>query len=89
MFESIDLHQQNLDDALPSLTEKLIQFKNSISHEDGLLLVSIINSSAEHLRSLNDTNSGQYNLMFDKPISAVASPAMKQYILNLPNILVA
>ena len=81
----IDFNQEQLEKALPSLADKLILLKKRLNSNDSDVIMSIINSASEHLLSLNSNESeSYYNLIYSKPISAVVTPYMKQYILDLP-----
>lgn len=76
----------SLEAALPTLTKKLKELGASLSPEEQAVFSSIINSAATHLKSISAVEATA-EIRYMKPISAVATPAVRKQILSLPRTL--
>ncbi|AHE31644.1 hypothetical protein [Burkholderia pseudomallei] len=72
-----------LEAALPTLTKKLKELNASLTPEEQAVFSSIVNSAAIHLESLKAIESTA-EVRFAKPISAVATTAVRRQIIALP-----
>ena len=100
MAQIFDLRMQNLleikmakspdsvalEAALPTLTKKLKQLTSDLTPEEQAVFSSIVNSAALQLRSVAALESDA-KIQYAKPISAVATVAVRKKILDLPKTL--
>ena len=81
-----ELDSAALEAALPTLTEKLAQMAMELSPSEREVLSSIVTSSALHLEKLQDINM-EAEYIYSKPISAAATPEVRNHLLALPETL--
>jgi hypothetical protein len=81
-----ELDSAALEAALPTLTEKLAQMAMELSPSEREVLSSIVTSSALHLEKLQDINM-EAEYIYSKPISAAATPEVRNHLLQLPETL--
>lgn len=81
-----ELDSAALEAALPTLTEKLAGLAADLSPSEREVLSSIVTSSALHLEKLQDINS-EAEYIYSKPISAAATPEVRNHLLQLPETL--
>lgn len=81
-----ELDSAALEAALPSLTEKLSQLSSELTPSEREVLSSIVTSSALHLEKLQDINA-EAAYIYAKPISAAATPEVRDHLLKLPETL--
>lgn len=75
-----------LEAALPTLTDKLAALATELSPSEREVLSSIVTSSALHLEKLQDINA-EAEYIYSKPISAAATPEVRNHLLQLPETL--
>jgi hypothetical protein len=81
--ELLDPHK--LEDAMPTLINKLRELQQELSPAEKKVFDEIINSAARHTDSVV---SAQYKgAQFTKPISAAATLRMKHQMIDLPKTL--
>ena len=81
-----ELDSAALEAALPTLTEKLAELATELSPSEREVLSSIVTSSALHLEKLQDINM-EAEYIYSKPISAAATPEVRNHLLQLPETL--
>jgi hypothetical protein len=81
-----ELDSAALEAALPTLTEKLATLAGELSDSERQVLSSIVTSSALHLEKLQDINA-EAEYIYAKPISAAATPEVRNHLLSLPETL--
>jgi hypothetical protein len=81
-----ELDSAALEAALPTLTEKLAGLAMELSPSEREVLSSIVTSSALHLEKLQDINM-EAEYIYSKPISAAATPEVRNHLLQLPETL--
>jgi hypothetical protein len=81
-----ELDSAALEAALPTLTEKLAGLSAELSASEREVLSSIVTSSALHLEKLQDINM-EAEYIYSKPISAAATPEVRNHLLSLPETL--
>lgn len=81
-----ELDAAALEAALPTLTEKLAALAAGLSEDEKAVLSSIVTSSSLHLQELQQTNP-EAVYIFSKPISAAATPEIRNHLVNLPEAL--
>jgi len=81
-----ELDSAALEAALPTLTEKLAGMAAELSPSEREVLSSIVTSSALHLEKLQDINA-EAEYIYSKPISAAATPEVRNHLLALPETL--
>lgn len=81
-----ELDSAALEAALPTLTMKLAELATSLSDSEREVLSSIVTSSAMHLEKLQDINA-EAEYIYSKPISAAATPEVRNHLLQLPEAL--
>lgn len=79
-----ELDANALEASLPSLTKKLQALQNNLSDDEKAVFSSIVNSAAIHLQSLQAV-SDTADIIYSKPISAVASIGVRKALLDLPS----
>lgn len=77
---------QELESALPTLTDKLKALEADLSEDERAVFSSIVNSAALHLERLQALGRTQDSTYF-KPISAVATVKVREHLLELPHTL--
>jgi hypothetical protein len=80
------LDAKALEASLPGLTQKLSELQKGLSDDEKAVFSSIVNSAALHLKSLQAL-SDSADIIFMKPISAVATVGVRQHLINLPQTL--
>lgn len=75
-----------LEAALPTLTKKLKALTSTLSREEQAVFSSIVNSAALQLKAAEAIESTA-EVRYAKPISAVATVAVRKRILQLPKTL--
>ena len=80
------LQASDLEEALPTLTQKLREMQQLLSPEEQAVLRSIVKSAATHLQSMDAVEINE-KVRYFKPISAAASPAVRSNLIQLPKIL--
>lgn len=83
---SAELDSAALEAALPTLTSKLAQLSSELTPSEREVLSSIVSSSARHLEKLQDINA-EAAYIYAKPISAAATPEVRDHLLSLPEAL--
>lgn len=78
-----ELDEAALEAALPTLTDKLRDLKENLTEDEQAVLSSIVTTSAIHLKSLQAVNENA-EYLFAKPISAAATPAIRQQLQQMP-----
>jgi hypothetical protein len=81
-----ELDSAALEAALPTLTEKLAGLAAELTASEREVLSSIVTSSALHLEKLQDINA-EAEYIYSKPISAAATPEVRNHLLQLPTTL--
>jgi hypothetical protein len=81
-----ELDSAALEAALPTLTDKLAALATELSPSEREVLSSIVTSSALHLEKLQDINM-EAEYIYSKPISAAATPEVRNHLLQLPETL--
>ncbi|MFC4852055.1 hypothetical protein [Actinophytocola glycyrrhizae] len=81
-----ELDSAALEAALPTLTDKLAALAADLSDGEREVLSSIVTSSALHLEKLQDINA-EAEYIYSKPISAAATPEVRNHLLALPETL--
>jgi hypothetical protein len=81
-----ELDSAALEAALPTLTDKLAALASELSDSEREVLSSIVTSSALHLEKLQDINA-EAEYIYAKPISAAATPEVRNHLLALPEVL--
>ena len=81
-----ELDEAALEAALPTLTAKLLDLKENLSEDEKAVLSSIVTTSAIHLKSLQAVNENA-EYLFAKPISAAATPIIREKLLYMPESL--
>jgi endonuclease III len=81
-----ELDSAALEAALPTLTEKLATLAAELTASEREVLSSIVTSSAMHLEKLQDINA-EAEYIYSKPISAAATPEVRNHLLQLPETL--
>lgn len=81
-----ELDSAALEAALPTLTDKLAELASDLSPSEREVLSSIVTSSAMHLEKLRDINA-EAEYIYSKPISAAATPEVREHLLALPETL--
>jgi hypothetical protein len=76
-----------LEAALPTLTKKLKQMQQTMSRDELAIFSSIVNSAAMQLKSAAAIEDDVAEVRYAKPISAVATTAVRNQILRLPKTL--
>jgi hypothetical protein len=82
--EDPEFASEELEAALPSLTEKLKALQGDLSEDEQAVFSSIVNSAALHLESLQ-TLGTTAEVQYFKPISAVATTRVREHLLDLPH----
>jgi hypothetical protein len=80
----VELDAYALESALPTLTEKLRSLKGNLNEDEKAVFSSIVRSAAQHLETLQAVNTSA-EVKYAKPISAVATTAVRQRLLELPS----
>jgi endonuclease III len=80
------LDAQALEASLPSLTKKLKELQKGLSKDEQAVFSSIINSAAIHLESTKAIEATA-EIIYSKPISAVASVGVRKTLMKLPKTL--
>ncbi len=75
-----------LEAALPTLTKKLKELTKSLTPDEQQVFSSIVNSAALQLQAASAIESTA-EVRYAKPISAVATVAVRKQILALPKTL--
>ena len=75
-----------LEQALPTLTKKLKELQKSLSPDEEAVFSSIVNSAAIHLEAIKAVEATA-EVRYSKPISAVATVAVRKQLLRLPKTL--
>jgi len=80
---------EELEAALPTLTDKLKALQRDLSEDERAVFSSIVNSAALHLERLQTLAGGAEDaeMSFFKPISAVATTTVRRHLLELPHTL--
>ena len=81
-----EIDAKALEASLPSLTAKLRELEGQLSEDERAVFSSIVNSAALHLEAMQAI-SGTAQVRYSKPISAVATVAVRQHLLHLPQTL--
>lgn len=81
-----ELDSAALEAALPTLTDKLAALATELTESEREVLSSIVTSSAMHLEKLQDINV-EAEYIYSKPISAAATPEVRNHLLQLPETL--
>lgn len=81
-----ELDSAALEAALPTLTAKLAGLSAALTENERAVLSSIVTSSAMHLEKLQDIHA-EAEYIYAKPISAAATPEVRNHLLNLPEAL--
>ncbi len=71
---------------MPTLTKKLKELQKGLSEEEQAVFSSIVSSAALHLQAMQAIESTA-EISYAKPISAVATVAVRKKILQLPQTL--
>jgi hypothetical protein len=75
-----------LEAALPTLTKKLKELTKNLTPDEQQVFSSIVNSAAIQLKAASAIESTA-EVRYRKPISAVATVAVRKQILRLPKTL--
>ncbi|MEU6394187.1 hypothetical protein [Streptomyces sp. NPDC046939] len=78
-----ELDAAALEAALPSLAEKLGVLAGELTVDERAVLSSIVTSASEHLQELQKGNE-EALFVFAKPISAAATPEIRNRLIGLP-----
>jgi hypothetical protein len=78
-----ELDSKALEASLPSLTKKLRALQEGLNEEEKAVFSSIVNSASIHLQSLQAV-SHTADIIYSKPISAVATVGVRKALVNLP-----
>jgi len=78
-----ELDAAALEAALPTLTAKLHSLSSSLSEDERAVLSSIVTSASLHLKELQSVST-EAAYIYSKPISAAATPAIRERLLELP-----
>jgi hypothetical protein len=79
--QSVD--SKALEASLPTLTKKLQELQHGLTDDEKAVFSSIINSAALHLEATKAIEPTA-EIRYAKPISAVASIAVRNTLLQLP-----
>jgi hypothetical protein len=81
-----ELDAAALEAALPTLTEKLGSLSSTLTEDERAVLSSIVTSASLHLKELQSINA-EAEYIYSKPISAAATPTIRERLLDLPEVL--
>lgn len=81
-----ELDAAALEAALPTLTAKLGDLSASLTEDERAVLSSIVTSASLHLKELQNVNT-EAAYIYSKPISAAATPIIRERLLDLPVVL--
>lgn len=81
-----EIDSKALESSLPSLTKKLRALQKDLSPDEQAVFSSIVNSAALHLQAMQALGNTA-EISYAKPISAVATPSVRQTLLKLPKTL--
>lgn len=81
-----ELDSAALESAMPSLTDKLAALAGELNVDERAVLSSIVTSSSLHMKELQAINENA-EYLYAKPISAAATPEIREALLKLPTSL--
>lgn len=84
-----ELDAAALEAALPTLTEKLGSLSSTLTEDERAVLSSIVTSASLHLKELHSIKAekAEAEYIYSKPISAAATPTIRERLLDLPEVL--
>ncbi|SEO01304.1 hypothetical protein [Cryobacterium luteum] len=81
-----ELDAAALEGAMPTLTGKLALLVADLNEDERAVLSSIVTSSSLHMQELQAINENA-EYLYAKPISAAATPNIREALLKLPTAL--